>query len=299
MGLFTKVSGLTAFALAGAAVAVVPSAAQAQATLTGPQTIPVPCSANALSAAITAANSQGEVILVLRGNCTYSITTPATAADGLPAITGNVTLLGSFGTVIQRSSSALFRILDVTSGGTLALRSVSVRNGKIASTGGAIVNAGTLTVDGGTFSGNTASNGGAIANSANGTATVTDAVLTANTTTGVGGGAIINFSDLTVSGTTMSRNRAPINGGAMNTQPGGTTELVSSTVVSNTSAGLGGGISNLGTTSLDHTHVQQNKGSAGGGIATGNTNVTLVSSVVSGNIPDNCNPLNTVPGCHN
>jgi hypothetical protein len=151
MGLFTRVSGLAAFALTCTAVAVVPSAAQAQVAVTGPQTIPVPCSANALSAAITAANSQGEVVLVLRGNCTYSITTPATATDGLPVITGNVTLLGSFGTVIQRSSSALFRILDVASGATLALRGVSVRNGKTASTGGAIVNAGILTVGGAPF----------------------------------------------------------------------------------------------------------------------------------------------------
>jgi hypothetical protein len=124
-------------------------------------------------------------------------------------------------------------------------------------------------------------------------------VITANTTTGVGGGGIINFGDLTVTDTTLSRNTAPINGGAVNTQPAGTSRLVNDTVTSNTSGGLGGGISNLGTTSLNHTHVQVNHGSGGGGIATGNTNVTLVSSVVSGNIPNNCNPLNTIPGCHN
>jgi predicted outer membrane repeat protein len=85
----------------------------------------------------------------------------------------------------------------------------------------------------------------------------------------------------------------------VNTQPSGVTHFVGSTVVSNTAGGLGGGISSLGTTSLNHTHVQANKGSGGGGIATGNVNVTLVSSLVSGNIPDNCNPLNTIPGCHN
>jgi len=293
MGLFTKISGLAAFALASVAVAGVPSAAQAAVT------VPVPCSVNALSIAISAANSQGAAILVLRGNCTYSITTAATATDGLPVITGDVTLQGSFGTVIRRSSSALFRVLEVASGATLSLQSVSVSNGSTAGLGGAILNAGTLHVGGGTFSGNKGGNGGAISISAGGDATVSAALITANTTTSVGGGGIINFGDLTVTGTTLSGNTAPINGGAVNTQPGGTTDFVSSTVVSNTSGGLGGGISNLGTTSLDHTHVQTNKGSAGGGIASGNTNITLVSSVVSGNIPDNCNPLNTIPGCHN
>jgi hypothetical protein len=46
-------------------------------------------------------------------------------------------------------------------------------------------------------------------------------------------------------------------------------------------AGNGGGLSNSG------------------GIATGNTNVTLRRTVVRNNTPDNCNPLNTIPGCHN
>ena len=65
------------------------------------------------------------------------------------------------------------------------------------------------------------------------------------------------------------------------------------------SGGLGGGISNLGTTSLDGTLVRLNRGSGGGGIATGNNNVTLSVSIVSNNIPDNCNPLNTIRGCVN
>ena len=58
-------------------------------------------------------------------------------------------------------------------------------------------------------------------------------------------------------------------------------------------------MSNLGTTSLDRTFVQLNKGSSGGGIATGNNNVTLRSSTVLNNTPDNCSPLNTIPGCVN
>jgi hypothetical protein len=59
----------------------------------------------------------------------------------------------------------------------------------------------------------------------------------------------------------------------------------------------GGAISNLGTTSLTVSVAQFNTGSAGGGIATGNNNVTLHASFVTKNSPDNRNPLNTIPGC--
>jgi hypothetical protein len=62
---------------------------------------------------------------------------------------------------------------------------------------------------------------------------------------------------------------------------------------------LGGGLSNLGTTKVTGTVIRLNKGSAGGGIATGNTQVTLRRTVVQDNIPDNCSPLNTIPGCDN
>ena len=58
-------------------------------------------------------------------------------------------------------------------------------------------------------------------------------------------------------------------------------------------------MSNLGTTVLTGSTVTRNQGSSGGGIATGNTNVTLRGTVVRNNTPDNCNPLNTIPGCAN
>lgn len=63
------------------------------------------------------------------------------------------------------------------------------------------------------------------------------------------------------------------------------------------SGGLGGGISSLGTTTISGSSIRFNRGSGGGGIATGNTNVTLQNSTVTSNTPDNCNPLGTIPGC--
>jgi predicted outer membrane repeat protein len=294
---FVRMSGsMAAVALAGAALTAL---APAHAMAAGPRTIRVPCSAAALAAAITTANGLGSAVLSLPANCTYSVATPATPSDGLPVITGAVTLAGGRNTVIRRTGVAAFRLLEVATSGTLIMNSVSVTGGRTAGLGAAILDGGTLIVDEGAFSGNTAGHGGAVSISAGGTARITNALFTGNTTTGVGGGAIINFGTLTLAGSILTGNTAPINGGALNTQPAGTSRISQSTFTRNTSGGLGGAISNLGTTSLAGTTVRLNKASGGGGIATGNTNVTLHGSTVEDNAPDNCNPAGTIRGCFN
>jgi hypothetical protein len=299
MGSFGRLSGnMAAAALAGAALTAALPAAHAQA-VTGLQSITVPCSTSALAAAISTANSSGATAILLSGNCTYDITTPATAADGLPIITGRISLAGGANTVIRRSPTAptAFRILDVAAGATLSLHGISVVNGRTSGLGGGIQNAGTLVLSQATLSGNTAGNGGALANIAGATATVSDTRMSDNTTTGVGGGGVINMGALTLTGSVLSGNSAPINGGGLNTQASGTSRISQSTIVRNVSGSLGGGISNLGTTSLDGTRVELNTGSSGGGIATSNNNVTLGNSLVRYNTPDNCSPLGTIPGC--
>lgn len=293
-------SMVAAVAFAGAAIAAAPSVAQAQSTdrATTPA-INVPCSADALAAAITTANGRTGATLNLAANCTYVIQTPATVADGLPMITGHMNLIGGQDTAIMRSTDtvALFRIFEVAAGATLGLNRIIIQNGDTAGLGGGVLNAGTLSVTQGSFSGNTGTNGGAISNSAAGTATVVSTVITRNTSTGVGGGGIINFGTLTATGVTFAKNHAPINGGGLNTQPAGTSRIIGSTFASNTAGGLGGGLSNLGTTTITGTDIRLNHGSSGGGVATGNNNITLTNSVVQDNVPDNCSPLGTVAGC--
>lgn len=297
MGSFSKIAGGTgAVIVTGGALALVPVAPSMAA---GPRAVRIPCSTAALAAGITAANASTGTVLRLTTGCIYDIATPATVATGLPVITGNVTLIGGSKTSIRRDPAAVtpFRVLDVAAGGTLRVVRLSILNGSTAGLGGGIQNAGTLVLRHVTLAGNRAGNGGAVANIAGATATISRSLLTANSTTSVGGGGIINSGTLTTTGTVLSANTAPINGGGLNTQSSGTSKLISTTVAHNTSGGLGGGLSNLGTTSLDRTLVRANRGSSGGGIATGNTNVTLRRSVVRNNIPDNCSPLDTVPGC--
>ncbi|MEV0597367.1 hypothetical protein [Nonomuraea cavernae] len=273
----------------------------AQAAPTPVRTLLVPCKADALVAAIRSGNEFGAARLLLAPNCVYNYTTAADPGDALPVITGNTTLVGGSNTRIRRdpSASVAFRILEVASGATLRVQRVSILGGSTAGSGGGILNAGTVVLEQTTLSGNSGSNGGAFANNAGAKATISLSRLNANSTTSVGGGAIINSGTLTLYRSALTGNSAPINGGALNTQPAGVSHLIRSTVATNTSGGLGGGISNLGTTTLDRTTVSRNKGSDGGGIATGNANVTIRNSIVRDNSPTNCSPLNTIPGCVN
>lgn len=293
MGSFARVTVGAAAAVLAGAVPVTASPAQASSRI-----VRVPCDPAALAAAIIAANTPAGGVLRLAPRCLYTITTPATATTALPVITGTVTLLGGPGTTIRRDpAAAAFRILDVAAGGSLSVIGIAIFNGNTAGLGGGVQNAGRLVLSRTTLSGNRAGNGGAVANSAGARATISRSILSENATTGVGGGGVINSGVLTIFASALRLNTAPINGGGVNTQSAGTTQLIRTTVDHNTSGGLGGGISNLGTTTLNRSVVRLNRGSAGGGIATGNTNILLSRSVVRNNIPDNCSPANTISGC--
>jgi hypothetical protein len=293
MGSVLKVTGVI---ITGGMLAMAPATPS---TAARTRVVKVPCSAAALAAAITAANASAGTVLRLAAGCTYSVVIPATAGTALPDITRDVTLVGGPRTSIRRDPAAAtpFRILNVAAGATLRVAGLAILNGRTAGLGGGIQNAGTVVLRQVTLAGNAAGNGGGLANIAGATATISRSLINANTTTAVGGGGIINLGTLTVIGTVFSVNIAPINGGGVNTQPGGVTRLIQTTVAHNTSGGVGGGLSDLGTTSLVRTVVQANRGSSGGGIATGNTDVTLSRSVVRNNVSDNCSPLNTIPGC--
>lgn len=107
---------------------------------------------------------------------------------------------------------------------------------------------------------NTGSNGGAISNSVGATLAVEDSTFAYNTASGVGGGAIISFGAATVMRSAFLNNDAPINGGAVNVQPGGTLTVGSSTIAGNTSGGLGGGFSNLGTLNVQKSTIDDGAG---------------------------------------
>jgi len=119
--------------------------------------------------------------------------------------------------------------------------------------GGGIHNSGTLEINRSTLSGNSSAyDGGAIYNVLGGDVTITDSTIASNYA-GDDIGGIFNFGTLTVSGSTISGNSAASIGGAIATGSGDTSIVRHSTIVDNT-----GGIFNTGSTTLDHTIVANN-----------------------------------------
>jgi predicted outer membrane repeat protein len=226
-----RIAGRTA--VAGAMMALGLGGAQAALAEPGPEAVQVPCSATALASDISRASS-GET-LDLAKFCTYKLTTALPVIDDL-----DLTIQG-YRSTIERSfarSTQDFGIFQVSDDGDLVLNQVNVRNGDrnvvdlgpvIRGAGKAIDNAppgsgeggaididegSAATVNGGTFSDNTANEeGGAIYSE--GGLTVRGAVFIGNRS--VQGGAIANaFTDqAVVTGSIFIRNTAAGDGGAI------------------------------------------------------------------------------------
>ncbi|MFI6492855.1 hypothetical protein [Streptomyces sp. NPDC050564] len=274
-----RLSGMSA--AAGLCLALVPATqAQAQSTV-------VPCSSNRvalLRTAINNANTAGRGDIVLASNCVYTLTdvdpseSDPISPDGLPEITGDVTVSAYPGATIERSTSASanFRIFTVESGGKLSLNNITVRNGKLVDASGAgISNHGTLNVRLGAIRNNEAnSDGGGIENAAGATASLDLTTVSGNKATAHGGGGISNSGTLLVNYTTLSGNTAQFQGGGLANFAGQAT-LAGGSVTGNTSnAALGGGI-------------YEEPGST----------VTALATGFSGNVPNNCRPQGAVQGC--
>ncbi len=148
----------------------------------------------------------------------------------------------------------------ITNAGSLTLSNAVVSNSAAAQSGGGIYSSGTLTVNASEISGNTAGGDGGGAAST-GTSVIYDSTLSGNTATG-NGGAVDNSGTLSVPQSTFSGNNAA-DGSGMENEASGTLVMAQSTVSGNiASSGAGGTVTN------------QNSGQAA---------VTIVNSVVAGN----------------
>ncbi|MFJ9680968.1 right-handed parallel beta-helix repeat-containing protein [Streptomyces sp. NPDC101194] len=177
----------------------------------------------------------------------------------------------------------------------------------------------------------TAVHGGGLYLEPGATATLTRCSVTGNTSTLANGGGIANEGGNVIANHTRIMNNTAVQGGGifntggtgvtLNYSPvtgntasssgavgggiysGGPLKLNSSPVENNTATGTnarGGGIFNGGTATLRRSRVDGNHalgtGAQGGGIFNGGT-VTLIASPVVANIPDQCAPPGSVPGC--
>jgi len=211
--------------------------------------------------------------------------------------------------------------------GTVVLNSSQVNNntalngGGIASgngNGGDVANS-SLTLNGSQVDGNTATGGlggpgaGGIANA--GSAVLNSTEVNNNTAPGGWGGGIVNHGTMTISKSAVNGNTGPtdsdgnfgLGGGIINVNfdaPGSGILTINNSQINGNSVpdGFGGGILNgLPFTSpsaltIHHSQVSGNTAAEGGGIANLGS-VTLATTAVTANNPDNCFPTGTIVGC--
>jgi hypothetical protein len=253
--------------------------------------------------AINAANAHGEKNTIRLEAGTYTLTAPDnTGADnndnGLPVITSTLTITGHGAetTIIERAASApLFRILQVEVAGTLTLKRLTIRGG-ISATGGGVRNSGTLALAHTTVANNGAANGGGIVTSG-GTVTIAHSII-ADNSSGTAGGGLLCFgpSQVTVTATTVARNKAEGGAGiALGLSPSDADSpsviITDSTIANNRTflENAGGGISLAkGTLVITNTTITANTGfapppfagSSGGGIANFQGTLLLINSTL-------------------
>ena len=180
--------------------------------------------------------------------------------------------------------------------------------------GGGIANGGTAVLRGSSVDHNSAAGGAGAGIFNHGTMTITGSQITGNTAPAdragndgnVGGIVNVNFGIppsggsgvLTMTGSTVSGNSASGFGGGLGNAPDSTATITGSSVSGNSAGEFGGGVVNFGALAMTGSRVLDNTATAGGGIANqeGGT-VTLTGTRVAGNLPDNCEPPGTIPGC--
>jgi hypothetical protein len=269
-------------------------------TVTHAATFTVPCDPNALSAAITSANSTAEADTIsLASGCTYTYsvaadTTTPNGATALPTIINPLTIVGN-GATIERSSAPgtpEFRLFYAQykrfgqDRGDLTLQALTLRNG-IAEVGGAMYNLyGTMTLTNVTVSGNRATiyYGGGIHNE-QGSLTLQNSTISGNSGGSDGGGGISNYGTLTLQNSTIRDNNAGGDGGGiLNVRS--TLIVKQSTLSGNSTSTYGGGIASSGWVTLQQSTISGNSASiSGGGIdnAYDDSTLTVENSTISGN----------------
>jgi hypothetical protein len=249
----------------------------------------VPCGdVTALVNAIESANTAGSGTIILGSECQYTLTEPAVdpgghGPDGLPVITGEVTIWGRDSTITRAAAAPAFRVAEIAPGGKLTLARATVSGGS-ATNGGGILNRGTLVLQRGNVTDNTASNiGGGIAVASNAEARLDGSDVKGNTG-GDGGGVHVNTSaSLTVNNGSVSHNTATVLGGGVANN--GTAELNYVTVKGNqTELFEGGGIwTATGPFTVAGGEIEGNEASYGGGVANLGSSLSMTSATVSGN----------------
>jgi hypothetical protein len=187
----------------------------------------------------------------------------------------SVTMNGAGADVLAVDGNAASRVFQITSGQTVTISDLTIRNGHDDNIGGGIDNEGgaALTITNSTLSGNMAGSvgnpsveGGGIFNS--GTLTIVNSTVSGNTAGGIsgGGGGVFNGGTLTILNSTVSDNTAIKGAGVDNAGAATTVTITDSTLSGNTASAYGGACFNGGTMHIANSTLSDNSAFIGGGI---------------------------------
>jgi hypothetical protein len=204
---------------------------------------------------------------------------------------------GANNTIIEALSQPFggFRLIHVAATGDLTLEQLTIRGGGfgvgfVFFQGGGLFNKGKVSISDSIINGNHAHSGGGLYN-AGGTVTLTQSILAENETGGPrpshdGGAGIWNApgGSIQIMRSTLANNSSVYFGGGIFNDAGGTVTIMDSSLSSNRSAdpGDGGAIENFGVLSLTNSTLSGNEGGRTGAIDAGG-NVTITNSTISGN----------------
>jgi hypothetical protein len=183
--------------------------------------------------------------------------------SALPPITDDLTVTGPGADrfTVARAGAAPFRLLAVNQGVAVTLTGLRLTNGDAgadAAGGGAVLNAGQLTLSDVTVDGNTAQVRGGGISSLGGTLAVNRSTITRNSVRGVnqnldffGGGIYVESATVTITASALAGNVAttePLRsggGGAIAMRRGSTVSVVNSTISGNQARDRGAGIASF------------------------------------------------------
>ncbi|MDL2266319.1 hypothetical protein LJC43_08060, partial [Parabacteroides sp. OttesenSCG-928-G21] len=167
----------------------------------------------------------------------YELESTLTISDKSLTIIGagaaNTILVGSWDGIDPSSATRLFYIADATA--SLSIKGVTLQNGYVTGSGGAIYNLGSLFLTNCVLKGNgvSSSYGGAINNATSSKAVLINCQLTDNKAESLGG-AIYNDGDLTIINSTLTGNSVTTyGGGALYAGTTSTTKVLNSIIVGN------------------------------------------------------------------
>ncbi|MBW8010137.1 MAG: hypothetical protein FVQ83_02690 [Chloroflexi bacterium] len=285
--------------------------ALALAACTVPTPTPDPCSADYLIMEINNANATPATsdIINLVAACIYELAVVDNNVDGfngLPSIISPIVINGN-GATIRRSSGSgkeAIRLFHVAPAGDLTLNNVTLFDGiainppdvtiPVLNAGGAIYNAGIVSINNSLITDNRAAKlGGGIFNAVTGTLTITNTSILNNSANlnnipGEHGGGIHNSGTVTIISSTIANNIASETGGGIANS--GSMSITNSTISGNSTTLLSGpAIINSGPLNISYTTIAYNSGPAfGGAIFTAPDTVTISNSIIANNINGDC-----------